>query len=276
MNKNYVLTDNEYKDICSLVYEKTGIILNDEKRKLAYSRFSRRLKALNLKTFSEYCDIVRSGDAHEMTHFANAITTNLTSFFREAHHFDRLVNEALPQLLAKRPGKIRIWSAGCSTGEEPYSIAIAVLKKYPDIAKHDFKILATDLDSKVLETASRGVYKAQGLETLDDPNDAKTWFKQGQMNGVEYAQVLPKVRELIKFKQLNLMNHPWPMKGTFDIIFCRNVVIYFDQQTQKKLFSHFSEAQTVGDYLFIGHSETLKGFDTDYKNTGRTVYIKER
>lgn len=276
MNTNYNMTDSEYKDICTLVYENTGIILNDEKRKLAYSRFSRRLKALQLKTFGEYCEIVRSGDKQEMTHFANAITTNLTSFFRESHHFDRLVDEVMPKLLKKPSRKIRIWSAGCSTGEEAYSISISILKKYPDIANWDFKILATDLDSKVLETASRGLYKSQGLNTLEDPTIEKTWFKKGMLNGVEYAQVLPKVRDLIKFKQLNLMNHPWPMSGTFDVIFCRNVVIYFDQVTQKKLFTHFSKVQTVNDYMFIGHSETLKGFETDYKNTGRTVYIKHR
>ena len=276
MQKGYRLTDTEYEDICSLVYKNTGIILNEGKRKLAYSRFSRRLKALKLQTFSEYCEIIRAGDKNEMTHFTNAITTNLTSFFRESHHFDRLVNEVMPVLLKKPSRRIRIWSAGCSTGEEPYSIAISVLKKYPNISNWDFKILATDLDSKVLETAAKGLYKAQGLNTLEDPDIARTWFKRGLISGVEYAQVSPQVRELIRFKQLNLMNHPWPMNGTFDVIFCRNVVIYFDQATQKTLFSHFSELQNIGDYLFIGHSETLKGFQTDYKNTGRTVYIKEK
>lgn len=275
MNKNYVLTDSEYKDICSLVYDNTGIILNEEKRKLAYSRFSRRLKDLNLNTFHEYCEIVRSGDKQEMTHFANAITTNLTSFFRESHHFDRLVNEVMPNLLKKPSRKIRIWSAGCSTGEEAYSLGISILKKYPDITNWDFKILATDLDSKVLETASRGIYKAQGLNTLDDPTIAKNWFKTGIMNGVESVQILSKVRDLVQFKKLNLMDKNWPMKGTFDVIFCRNVVIYFDQTTQQTLFTNFAKFQNNGDYLFIGHSETLKGFNTQYKNTGRTVYIKE-
>ena len=275
MNKNYVLTDAEYKDICTLVYDNTGIILNEEKRKLAYSRFSRRLKELNLNTFHEYCEIVRSGDKREMTNFTNAITTNLTSFFREAHHFERLVDEVMPGLLKKSSRRIRIWSAGCSTGEEPYSLGISILKKYPDIKNWDFKILATDLDSKVLETASRGVYKAQGLNTLDDPSIAKNWFKKSMMNNIECVQIVPRVRDLIQFKKLNLMDQVWPMKGSFDVIFCRNVVIYFDQSTQKKLFANFAKLQNNGDYLFIGHSETLKGFETKYKNTGRTVYIKE-
>lgn len=275
MNKNYVLTDAEYKDICSLVYDNTGIILNEQKRKLAYSRFSRRLKELNLNTFHEYCEIVRSGNKQEITHFANAITTNLTSFFREAHHFDRLIDEVMPKLLQKSTRRIRIWSAGCSTGEEPYSLGISILKKYPGITNWDFKILATDLDSKVLQTASDGIYKSQGLNTLDDPTIAKEWFKAGTMNGVECVQIVPKVRDLIQFKKLNLMDQEWPMKGTFDVIFCRNVVIYFDHVTQQKLFSKFSKLQNNGDYLFIGHSETLKGFKTDYKNTGRTVYIKD-
>ncbi len=275
MNKNYVLTDAEYKDICTLVYDNTGIILNEEKRKLAYSRFSRRLKELKLNTFHEYCEIVRSGDKQEMTNFANAITTNLTSFFREAHHFDRLVDEVMPGLLKKPSRKIRIWSAGCSTGEEPYSLGISILKKYPNINNWDFKILATDLDSKVLETASRGIYKAQVLKTLDDPSIAKNWFKTGIMNGVECVQIVKQVRDLIQFKKLNLMDRAWPMKGTFDVIFCRNVVIYFDQPTQRTLFTNFAKLQNVGDYLFIGHSETLKGFDTKYKNIGRTVYTKE-
>ncbi len=127
----------------------------------------------------------------------------------------------------------------------------------------------------MLETASRGIYKAEGLSTLDDPSIAKDWFKHGLANGVESVQVLPKVRELIQFKKLNLMDKTWPMNGSFDVIFCRNVVIYFDHVTQQKLFSNFSRLQKNGDYLFIGHSETLKGFDTAYKNIGRTVYIKE-
>jgi chemotaxis protein methyltransferase CheR len=274
MHKNYVLTDSEYKDICALVYDNTGIILNEEKRKLAYSRFSRRLKDLNLNTFHEYCDIVRSGDKREMSNFANAITTNLTSFFRESHHFDRLVNEVMPVLLKRPSRKIRIWSAGCSTGEEPYSLGIAILKAYPDINNWDIKILATDLDSKVLETASKGIYKAQGLNTLDDPLIAKNWFKAGMMNGVECVQILPKVRDLIQFKKLNLMDQTWPMKGSFDVIFCRNVVIYFDQSTQQTLFDKFAKLQNKDDYLFIGHSETLKGFQMKYKNQGRTVYVK--
>ena len=275
MNKNYVLTDSEYKDICALVYDNTGIMLNEEKRKLAYSRFSRRLKELNLNTFHEYCDIVRSGDKREMSNFANAITTNLTSFFRESHHFDRLVNEVMPVLLKRPSRKIRIWSAGCSTGEEPYSLGISILKAYPDINNWDIKILATDLDSKVLDTASKGIYKAQGLNALDDPLIAKNWFKAGMNNGVECVQIVPKVRDLIQFKKLNLMDQTWPMKGAFDVIFCRNVVIYFDQSTQQTLFDKFAKLQNKDDYLFIGHSETLKGFQTKYKNQGRTVYIKE-
>ena len=206
MATNYILTDAEFKDICSLVYEITGIILNEEKCKLAYSRFSRRLKVLKLNTFNKYCEIIKSGDSNEMIHFANAITTNLTSFFREAHHFDRLVNEVMPVLLKKSSRKIRIWSAGCSTGEEPYSLGISLFKKYPDISNWDLKILGTDLDSKVLETASLGIYKAKGLETLADPSIVGNWFKTGIMDGQECVQIIPKVREIVQFKKLNLMD----------------------------------------------------------------------
>ena len=270
---NYSMSDAEYRDICSLVYQHTGITLTEEKRKLAYSRFSKRLKALKLKSFSDYCDLIKSNNDDELTNFTNAITTNLTSFFRESHHFDRLRDQIMPELMRKPSRKIRIWSAGCSSGEEPYSIAITILKAYPNIANWDLKILATDVDSGVLSKASKGIYTDRCLNELDS-YIVNEWFTLGMLNGEKAYQVDPQVRKLISFKKLNLMDKTWPMQGPLDVIFCRNVLIYFDRKTQSDLFTRFSTLQNVGDHLIIGHSETMKGLSTKYENMGRTAYIK--
>ena len=231
----YDLSDAEYRDICSLVYQHTGIILTEEKRKLAYARFSKRLQALKLKSFGDYCALIKNNDRQELVNFTNAITTNLTSFFREPHHFDRLRDHIMPALMDTSAERIRIWSAGCSSGEEPYSIAITLLKAFPDITRRDIKILATDVDSGMLGTASRGIYSQRSVSELD-ASIVNEWFTVGALNGVRAYRVSPQVRNLIAFKKLNLMDKSWPMQGRFDVIFCRNVLIYFDRNTQAGLF----------------------------------------
>ena len=273
MEKNYVLTDDEYKEICTLVYDHTGISLTEDKRKLAYSRFSKRLKALNLKTFRDYCHLLRTDGETEMRNFTNAITTNLTSFFREPHHFDRLRDDIVPEWKKKRDRKIRIWSAGCSTGEEPYSLAITLMKNFPEFSNWDVKILATDLDSQVLQTASQGIYPANRLDGLDDNIKNSYFDKSEHATRISYC-VQSKLRELITFKQLNLMDQKWPMHGPFDLIICRNVVIYFDKETQIKLFKKFAALQNINDHLIVGHSESLKGITSQYKHVARTSYIR--
>lgn len=269
----YHLSDAEYKDICALVYQHTGILLTEEKRKLAYARFSKRLTALKLTSFRDYCALIKNNDQAELVNFTNAITTNLTSFFREPHHFERLREHIMPALMAGTAKKIRIWSAGCSSGEEPYSIAITLLKAFPDISSRDIKILATDVDSGMLGTAARGIYSARAVSGLE-ASMLSEWFTAGTLHGAKAYKVNPPARNLIAFKKLNLMDQLWPMRGRFDVIFCRNVLIYFDRGTQAGLFKRFSMLQNAGDHLIIGHSETIKGLSADYKNTGRTTYVK--
>lgn len=272
MEQNYILTDTDYKELCALVYHHTGISLTEEKRKLAYSRFSKRIKALKLNSFKEYCHIIKTNNEHELKNFTNAITTNLTSFYREMHHFERLNEVIIPELKQKNNRKIRVWSAGCSTGEEAYSIAMTLLDNFIDINGWDIKILATDLDTQVLSTASHGIYPANRLDGIAAQIKEK-WFTPITVNGGDCYKVDSKLRDLIAFKHLNLMDNQWPMKGPFDLIFCRNVVIYFDKETQIKLFKKFAKLQQKGGHLIVGHSESLKGITDQYKHVGRTSYL---
>jgi chemotaxis protein methyltransferase CheR len=227
---------------------------------------------LNLRTFREYRTLLSQDDGRELVQFCNAITTNLTAFFREPHHFEHLKNDVLLPL-AQKPSaqrRIRIWSAGCSTGEEPYSIAMSVLEAIPDIERWDVKILATDLDSDVLEKARRGVYTADRLQNLSTGRRERFFEPFPSAKEPSY-QVRPEVARLLTVKQLNLM-HAFPMKGPLDVIFCRNVVIYFDKDTQRDLVARISRLQRPGHLLFLGHSETLFKVSTDYALIGRTIY----
>jgi chemotaxis protein methyltransferase CheR len=237
---------------------------------MIYGRLARRLRILQLDSFDDYCDLLTEGSP-ELTEFVNAITTNLTAFFRESHHFDFLINSAFPDLLTRRSNtkKLRVWSAGCSTGEEPYSIAMT-LKSFSGFAHWDTKILATDLDSNVLERARRGIYSADKCAGI--PQSYSRFLKRNSSTGD--IKIRDDLQQQIAFKQLNLLE-AWPMKGPFDIIFCRNVVIYFDQETQKRLFSRYHQILADGGYLFIGHSENLNRVSNDFLSLGKTMYKKK-
>lgn len=265
---NVVLSDSEFKDLCGLVFEYTGIKIKDEKKALAFSRFSKRLKLLNLSSFNEYYNYVKNNDS-EIESFTNAITTNLTAFFRESHHFEFLSQTVIPRLIANGQKKIRIWSAGCSTGEEPYSIAISLLESMPKIRNLDVKILATDIDTQVLSKAQTGIYHVANFDQLNNLMKP-TWYKK--INGNDSIEIVPKVKDMISFKRLNLIASQWPMKGPFDVIFCRNVIIYFDKDTQKRLISRFADLQYSSAYLFSGHSESLQTVSDKYKHVGKTTY----
>ena len=225
-----------------------------------------------MKTFQEYLVYLNSpkGD-EEIGYLINAITTNLTKFFRENHHFKFLRDTAFPELIKKNASskKIRIWSAGCSTGEEPYSLSICCHEKLP-VRNWNVKILATDLDTNVVATGKRGVYAIDRVEGID-PEVRKRWF-QVSSNGKE-VRVKPTLQDLITFKPLNLLGK-WPMSGQFDIIFCRNVVIYFDKPTQKVLFDRYADLLAPGGYLIIGHSESLNKVSTRFESLGQTIYQK--
>jgi chemotaxis protein methyltransferase CheR len=266
----FEFTDAEFNRLREIVHARTGIALSEAKRELVYGRLARRLRKLKMESFAEYCQLVEAGESAELEELTNAITTNLTSFFREGYHFEQLAAEALPQIEAKRAAarRLRIWSAGCSTGEEPYSLAV-VLREAARLANWDVKLLATDIDSKVVATAAEGVYAAERFKGVPTER-VKKWFPQ--VSGRPgFSAASAELKSLITFKQLNLLD-PWPMKGPFDVIFCRNVVIYFDKPTQRRLFDRMADLQEPGGWLFIGHSENLLNVTRRYKLVGRTVY----
>lgn len=272
--KEFDLSDAQFKQIRKLVYEYTGINLSEGKKDMIYSRLARRLRQLNLDQFSDYLNLLADAEGDEIGDFMNSVTTNLTAFFREMHHFEYLKNELVPQLMKINSDtrRIRIWSAGCSTGEEPYSIAITMKEAIPERAGWDVKILATDLDTNVLATASRGVYGQDRIEGIHQ-DMLKRWFLKGKGEQAGMVRVRPELRDMIMFKPLNLMQD-WPVKPGIDILFCRNVVIYFDKETQRVLFDRY--ANTLADHgqMFIGHSETLYKVSERFKLLGKTVYQK--
>ena len=231
---------------------------------------ARRIRHLQLNSFDEYCGLLKSGDDEEFVNFINAITTNLTSFFRESHHFDYLADSVVPNL-CQRQNKINVWSAGCSTGEEPYSIAMTLLENI--LPGKSASILATDLDSNVVAKASSGIYPANRIDGIPQ-HKVKKWFKKGRRKQEGYVKVSPDLRKIIEFNQLNLMNS-WPMTEKFDIIFCRNVVIYFSKETQKVLFDRYAELLVDGGHLFIGHSENIFKVSDRFDRIGpNSVYHK--
>lgn len=254
-----------------LVKGLTGINLSEQKRELVYGRLTRRLRALQLRSFAEYRERLKS-DAREVAELCNAITTNLTSFFREPHHFQYLRDRLLAPFAADPSNgrRLRIWSAGCSTGEEPYSIAMTVLETLPDPSSWDVRILATDLDSEVLQRAQRGVYSRERTASLS-PERLQRFFIERQEAGGLCHQVAPEVAALVTFKQLNLI-HALPMRGPLDAIFCRNVVIYFDKDTQRELFARIARLQRPNDLLFLGHSESLFKVCDSYALIGKTIH----
>lgn len=270
--REFAFTPEDFEELRALVRRVTGISLSDGKRELVYSRLSRRLRALGLTSFGDYRQLLSADDSQEMVEFCNALTTNLTSFFREAHHFEFLRE----QLLAPRRAdphasrRLRIWSSACSTGEEPYSIAMTVCEAIPEWRKWDIRILATDVDSAVLERARAGVYPADRVSGLGARRLATHFTEEPKAPHALY-RISADVASLITYKALNLM-HAFPMRGPLDAIFCRNVVIYFDKETQRELFARMACLQRAGDLLFLGHSESLFKVSDAYTLVGKTVY----
>jgi len=274
--RDFTLTDKDFDRIRKLVIEHTGISLSDAKRNLVYGRLAKRLRKMGIGDFGSYIQLLESPTGEEeLANFTNAITTNLTSFFRENHHFDFLKSDVLPRLLRDNAGtkKIRVWSAGCSTGEEPYSIAMAIREVIPENKDWDIRILATDLDTNVLAHAQAGVYSLERINNISKSR-LKRWFMRGKGDLKDSVKIRSELQNLISFRQLNLMN-PWPIKNQFDVIFCRNVVIYFDKPTQKVLFKRYHEVLKDTGHMFIGHSETMFKVSEDFKLIGNTTYIKK-
>jgi chemotaxis protein methyltransferase CheR len=271
--RDLVFTDADFNFIRQLVATQTGISLSEQKRELVYGRLSKRLRNLELQTFAQYCTYVEH-NGQELHELVNAITTNLTSFFREPYHFDYLRDDLLPALLRSNAEsrRIRIWSAGCSTGEEPYSIAMVLRDALPAGQGWDARILATDIDSNVLARAQQGVFAEERASGIPERYLRRS-FRRGQGDNAGMLRVSDEVRSLVTFRQLNLMQD-WPMRGPFDVIFCRNVVIYFDKPTQKRLFNRYADLLAEGGHLFIGHSETLFKVCERFTLIGRTIYRK--
>ncbi|HEC13825.1 MAG TPA: chemotaxis protein CheR [Acidiferrobacteraceae bacterium] len=272
--REYGFTDEHFNCLRDMVTQYSGIKLPDTKRDMVYGRLVRRLRCLNLDSFEEYCELVSGDSGEERVALINAITTNLTSFFREKHHFELLAGSVIPAVLQANADtrRIRIWSAGCSTGEEPYSIAMTVKEAMPRAVQWDIKILATDLDTNVLDTARSGIYPLERVSGLPEKR-LKRWFRRGRGEQSDSVKVVNELQEIIRFRQLNLME-TWPMRGPFDIIFCRNVVIYFDKETQKVLFDKIGNLMADDGHLFIGHSESLFKVTDRFTSLGQTAYRK--
>ena len=274
VEKEFSLSQEEFAFIAKLVYDRAGIVLGDHKMDLVYTRLARRLRTLRLPSFADYCALLRGPDFDEELGFLiNAITTNHTKFFREPHHFSHLRNTVLRDFAARcrqdAGQRLKIWSAGCSSGEEPYSTAMVVCASLPAHEAAKVKILATDLDTNMLEIGREGRYAPDGLTGV--PASIKRRFTRHDAgsNRVVMAECL---KSLIAFKQLNLL-HAWPMKGPFDVIFCRNVMIYFDNETRRELIARYAGLLRPGGYFYLGHSESLLGqndlFDMDSNSTYR-------
>lgn len=271
-DQDFKLSDVDFNSLRQLVSTHTGISLSEKKSELVYGRISKRLRALGMNCFGEYCDLLKNNPGDELEHFSNAITTNLTAFFREVHHFEYLAQHVVPLLLERysKTRRLRIWSAGCSTGEEAYSIAIALREAIPDIDNCDIRILASDLDTNVVQAGASGIYQMKRIEGLSDERRQR-WFQRGKGQQNDMVRVTSELRNMIAFKQLNLMND-WPMRGLFDVIFCRNVVIYFDKPTQRILFERFANVMQPESHLFIGHSETLSQISERFQLIDKTIY----
>lgn len=264
----FPFTASDFRAIADLLYAASGIHLADAKAPLVYSRIAKRVRKLGLTSFKAYCDLLRTQPDHaEHAAMLSALTTNVTRFFREPHHFEHMTAELLPPLIAraKAGGRVRLWSAGCSLGHEPYSMAMTLLDAFPEAARHDIRILATDIDPLVVDHARRGIYNEGDVE----PIAAGLRSKFMTRTAAGTWQVTPALAELLSFGSLNLME-AWPMRGKFDAIFCRNVAIYFDEPTQTRLFTRFAEHLTADGRLYIGHSE--RSLIPQLTSAGLTIY----
>jgi len=270
----FLFTTDDFKKIAEILHSHAGIALAEGKAALVYSRLAKRLRSLGLRSFREYCALVEDAKGvDERQAMMAALTTNVTRYFREPHHFDHLRDVVMPKLVdrARRGGRVRLWSAACSNGQEPYSMAITVLAALPEATRLDVKILATDIDPNMIAEGKAGVYREDAVEPV--PLDLRRkWFKKVPVGNDIRWGVADELRELVSFRELNLIGD-WPMKGKFDVIFCRNVVIYFDEPTQERIWSRFAPMLEPGGTLYIGHSERVSGPAADiFETTGLTTY----
>jgi chemotaxis protein methyltransferase CheR len=264
--REFHFTQADFERIRKLIYEQAGISLAPVKQDMVYSRLARRLRALKLATFAEYLEMLEAGDAEEWETFVNSLTTNLTSFFREAHHFDILRKH----LDATHPRPLRIWCSAASTGEEPYSLAITACETFNSLTP-PVEILASDIDTNVLATGQRGVYPMERVERLSAER-LQRFFLKGAGAQTGYVRVRPELQRLITFIRINLLDLRWPVRESLDVIFCRNVMIYFDKPTQYQILKRFVPLLRPDGLLFAGHSESFLHAADLFRSLGRTVY----
>ncbi|MBY6002453.1 protein-glutamate O-methyltransferase CheR [Salipiger bermudensis] len=268
---DFRFTDEDFKALAQLAHAEFGLALAESKKPLVYSRIARRLRARKIDDFSSYMALLKTtGEAEERLELISALTTNVTSFFREKHHFETLRKELIPQL-ARQP-RIRIWSAGCSSGQEPFSIAMTLISSLPEPALRNARILATDIDPAMIRRANEARYPNEDLTTI--PIDLQKSGTRPSSDEHACFELSDPVRRLVTFGELNLIE-AWPFQGPFDAIFCRNVAIYFDHETQRRLWARFTSLLRDGGFLFIGHSERVSGPALDDLQTaGVTTYRK--
>ena len=268
--KEFDFTRSDFERVRALIYKRAGISLADSKHEMVYSRLARRLRATGIVSFATYLNDLEAGKMQqEWESFTNALTTNLTSFFREAHHFPLLAEHAL-RARARDGAPFTIWCSASSTGEEPYSIAMTLCEAFNTLSP-PVQIVATDIDTNVLATAAEGIY---GLERIDKlaPERIKRFFMRGKGAQEGMVRVRPELRQLVSFKPLNLLADSWPVSGPFDAIFCRNVMIYFDKATQRKILARFVPMMKPDALLFAGHSENFLYVSESLRLRGKTVY----
>ncbi len=269
------LTDRQFAQVAEIAHRLAGLTIPKTKLSMVQSRLQKRLRVLEMVSFDEYLNFVSDGkSASEIEELISVLTTNVSSFFRESHHFEQLRSYLTERLSekARREDRIRIWSSACSSGQEPYSIAMTILDVAADAARLDIRILATDIDKHILERASNGVYSATQMDGISAEQRKKYFLPHGNEN--EQFSVAPSVRNLVTFRQLNLVSD-WPMKNSFDAIFCRNVLIYFDKMTQDKLWPRFQDKLNPNGWLFLGHSERMTDFPgCRMRPRGITAYQK--
>jgi chemotaxis protein methyltransferase CheR len=272
------LSQREFERVAKFLYDHCGIHLTQAKMDLVKARLAKRLRVLSMDSYSSYIDLVTSDpDGAECYEFIDALSTNLTSFFRENSHFQYLASQLLPQIVRRNSStkRIRCWSAACSSGEEPYTLAIVLhetLSKLNALRGWDTKILATDISTRVLKKAQSGVYSMERVKTVEPALRGK-YFEPRVLGGEEHLAVSPVLRSMICFNRLNLMES-WPFTGPFDFIFCRNVMIYFDKPTQEKLVGRYFDLLSPGGILFTGHSESLTGIKHKFELVQPTIYRK--
>ncbi|MGJ7491255.1 CheR family methyltransferase [Variovorax sp. ZT4R33] len=267
MSTEFTFTDSDFTKVRTLIHRRAGIALGDQKRQMVYSRLSRRLRELGIPEFVTYLAMLEAGnDEDEWQAFINSLTTNLTSFFREAHHFPVLAEHVKK---AKEP--VTIWCAAASTGEEPYSLAITLIEALGEQKAASARIVATDIDTAVLQKAAAGVFTLEQVERLSTER-LRRFFNKGTGANAGRVRIRPEVAQLVKFSRLNLLDASWSVKEPVDAIFCRNVMIYFDKPTQSKILDRFLPLLKQGGLLFAGHSENASLVNQNFKPLGHTVY----